>query len=636
MVIDIILDNGKKLLLDAETQIEWVRENMFFEKDVQLRGKYSYPFTINREANSEPLNFPDIIEAAVSDIKLGCRVLIYGTEFYKGQINVLDWDDGIINISITRDTTAFDTDQYIDELDLGEYADGGDLVNINANAAKVYPEVDFVFPQFYNNNGDNIEKVGSQNLGADYIIVNWRNGNTEEMLANDIPVPMFYLLGVLEKTLNNFGIALKSSLRNDANFIKKIIFNNCVLDTTPIDINSNIICGQSLDSPFVSIYCYENLNMGPGVVYSLKVVEWNNSAIVNQFNVTYTVSPTDIAGGTTAILQALRDEILASATNTVVTYEDYGGTISTANPFGFNIEFNTGNKISFTTQSNNITKVTQLTSVNYRTLLPLLKNGVNLLPYNKGVFDELVIAKKHVPHITVSEFLNSLKNMFNLSIELDEAKDIFYIEFRKSLINTMNIKDFTGQLIEGNEGVLETPENIVIELNNDSSNDETAKWESITANNYPQAALEPSVKIQTNCGAPKVELLRNSNSGFRNQAIVGNLFGSYLEPEDFGLRFLHCHGYVADSNGFKSVFADRTGLTPNEVYTEYYKDWYEFVYSLVKAPTYYFDFGMIELKQQLPTIWRVKYTEFVWKRMTTIIHNTKGILPTKVEGYRKA
>jgi hypothetical protein len=60
------------------------------------------------------------------------------------------------------------------------------------------------------------------------------------------------------------------------------------------------------------------------------------------------------------------------------------------------------------------------------------------------------------------------------------------------------------------------------------------------------------------------------------------------------------------------------------------------VFSLVKAPTYYFDFGIIELKEQLPAIWRVKYTDFVWKRMTTIIHNTKGILPTKVEGYRKA
>jgi hypothetical protein len=57
--------------------------------------------------------------------------------------------------------------------------------------------------------------------------------------------------------------------------------------------------------------------------------------------------------------------------------------------------------------------------------------------------------------------------------------------------------------------------------------------------------------------------------------------------------------------------------------------------TLKKAPTYYFAFGLNEIKGELPAIWRVKYTDFVWKRMTTIIHNTDGILPTKVEGYKK-
>lgn len=637
MVIDIILDNGKKLLLDAETQIEWVRENMFFEKDVQLRGKYSYPFTINREANSEPLNFPDIIEAAVSDIKLGCRVLIYGTEFYKGQINVLDWDDGIINISITRDTTAFDTDQYIDELDLGTFMNIADFGNRNADRAKVYPEVDYAFPQFYAVNKETLKKIGSSN-DSNYIIINWQNGNSEDATGEEVAIPMFYLLSVIENVFANYKIALKSPLINDDDFKKKVVFNPVQPNLLNYDFNAEVF--NSADWNFLhygAISCHQDLLVQVGLIFTMRVVEWNFGAIVGQTNVTYSVSSGDFAGGTAGILQGMRDEILATVSNTAVISENYSGTISASNPYGFAIEFTTGNRMAIVYQEDNITSVSQLTlGANGGVENDLFtRQFIPFRPVGYAYHSE-VLMKKHLPHITVSEFLNALKNNFNLAIELDEAKDIFYIDYRKSLMNTINMKDFTSRLIEGNEGFLETPENITITLDHDDSNDELTKTLQKTADNYPQASLEPITEIRTNAGTCFVELLRNSNSGVKNQPKVDSLLGTYTEPVDFGLRFLHCHGYVADSAGLKSVFADSTGLTANEVYTDYYKDWYEFVYSLVKAPTYYFDFGMIELKQQLPTIWRVKYTEFVWKRMTTIIHNTKGILPTKVEGYRKA
>ncbi len=636
MVIDIILENGKKLILEANTQIEWVRENMFFEKDVQLRGKFSYPFSINREANSEVLNFPDLIEAQLNAIKIGATVNIFGNEFYKGQINILDWDDTMINISISRNTDSFNTDLYIDELDLGVYVDIADFGSRNADRAKVYPEVDYAFPQFYNYNKENIEKYGTQANESTFILVNWQNGNTEDALGEEIAIPMFYVLSVLDKILKNFGIALKSLLINNEDFKKKLIFNTTVPRDDVQYVGTIHLNPDWNYTEYAMVFATEDLDIPVGTIYSFRVVEWNYSAIVNQFDVVYTVTSMDIAGGTSAILQSIRDEILTVATNTVVIGEYYTGTISRDNPFGFNLQFNNGNRIAIVFREDNIVSVNQLTAGT----TPGEPNELftrQYLPYKIGtiLFETNVLLQKHLPHITVSEFLIALKNTFNLSIDMDELNDVMVVNFRNAYISDVLRQDFTYALLEGTEGNVEVPENIVIEMDNDSDRDELAKDLPITANNYPQASMSPSTVIQTNSGAPKIELLRNSNSGVRNQATVDMLFGDYIEKADFGLRFLHCHGYALDSAGFRSVFADNTGLTPNEVYTQYYKDWYELMLTLRKAPTYYFNFGMVELKSNLPAIWRVKYTDFVWKRMTTVIHNTKGILPTRVEGYRR-
>lgn len=628
MVIDIILDNGKKLLLDADTQIEWVRENMFFEKDVNLRGKYSYPFSINREANSETFDFPDIIEAETSNIKFGCRLLIYGTEFYKGQINVLDWDNNIINIAITRDTAAFDTDQYIDELGLKTYSGIADSSNINANRGKVYPEVDYAFPQFYNINKDNFESFSSVGIEAETIMANWNNGNSETTSGGEVYVPMFYVLSVIQKVFARYNLAIKTPLINDSDFKKKVVFNPILPVLNPT-IEGAIVFDSKRYTLQLKVFCKDEqlINFPVGTTLQWKVIEYGfSSTYFDETFLSYTLTSTDVAGGTAAILEKIKDEMIANVPNLQLEDEDYPNDGTDY----FIVSVNTGRYLGA------YDYYSPLTSINAITSRPDPDELDTMRVYTTSLVNETDIhMNKHLPHITVSVFLSSLKNMFNLSIDLDEVNDVFYINFRKSLINTLNLRDFTSQLIEGNEGLLETAENIAIVLDHDDGNDDLAKNLRKTADNYPQAALEPITEIQTGAGTCLVEYLRNSNSGFRNQAKIDQKFGYYNAPEDFGLRFLHCYGYVADTAGFKSDFADNNGLTANEVYTNYYKDWYEFILQLRKSPTYYFDFGIIELKEQLPTIWRVKYTDFVWKRMTTIIHNTEGILPTRVEGYRK-
>ncbi len=636
MVIDIKLENGNKLILERNTQIEWVRENMFFEKDVELRGKYSYPFSINRMANSGVLNFPDLVEAQSDLIKIGCTIYLYGNEFYKGQLNVLDWDNSVINIAISRDTSAFNTDLFIDELDLGVYIDIADFGSRNTDREKVYPEVDYAFPQHYNYNKENLKSYGSQASESNYILVNWQNGNVEDALGEEVAIPMFFVLSVLDKIFSYYGLSFITNLKSEADFKKKLIFNTTV---PRADIQWVGFIHSQPDwnyTEYAIVFATEDLNIPVGTIYSFKVVEWNFGAIVNQFDVVYTVTSMDVSGGTIAIVQSIRDEILAVATNTAVIGEYYTGLISRDNPFGFNLQFTTGNRIAIVFREDNIVSVNQLTAgTNPGESNELFSR--NYLPYKVGniVFETDIEMKKHLPHITVSELLNSLKNTFNLHIELDEQNDRVVINFRKTLMNELEKKDFTYALLEVIEGLIEIPENISIVMNNDGDNDALAEDLQITANNYLEASKSPLKVMETNSGTPAVEYLRNSNSGFRNQPKVDMLLGDYVTKAEFGLRFLHCYGYVADSNGRKSVFADNTGLTPNDVYTQYYKDWYELMLTLKKAPTYYFAFGMNEIKGELPAIWKVKYTDFVWKRMTTIIHNTDGILPTKVEGYKK-
>ena len=621
-IINILLRNGRSILLDEEQQIEWVQENMLWVDDVDLRGKYSFPFSISRTGNSDVLEFSDEMAVNNKVYSWPCTIKIGGNDFYKGQLNVLDWTDTEFNVAITRDTSSFDSSLYIDELDLPEYIGASEATARNADINKVFPEVDFVWPQIYNYNEDNIANFGLAGSYPGALIENYRNGDSETALGGEVIVPHFYLIQVLTKVLQAFNLNLKSQLVTDPYFIRLLINNS----TIPV---ANVVHSCFLKSEKVTWDIKKNsvflqnpgtFSVPSGAVFSFDIYELDSvGAVVNTFTFSLTTTAPDVATYTD-FMHFLRDGMLANATGATLFTQDY----TAVNPY-YTLYFASGNEMDIRAEG---TTRDQWNYFNGRDSKYLTSDFGFSLTYSD------VQMRYHLPHITVSTFLNSIKNFFNLSITLDERNSQVQIVKRNDIISNVNKPNYTNLLLEQNEGIAYKTPNYRINFNNDSDVDSDTKFLSDHANNYPEHVMVPLNQIDTEAGILLTATLKNSTTGDGEMPRRNQKLGFYGGKETFGLRFLYYHGNVADTNSQYYAMANTDLLTPNEIYTTYYKKWYDLLRRISKAPTLYINFGLAEINDLPLGPWQVQNSEYYWKRCTTIIHNTRGILVTKVEGYK--
>lgn len=620
MVIDILLDNGKHLLLDADAQIEWVQENMFFEEDVRLRGKYSYPFSIDRKANSDALSFPDLIQVNEEIIKVGCRVYVTGIEFYKGQLNILDWDDDVINVAITRNTDEIDTNKFIDEIDLPEYTAIADHTNRNNDKQKFYPEVDYAFPQFYCENEASVEKFGSDSRGNLDMIVNWRNGDSQAADGTEVAVPMFYWLSVLKHIFLKLGQGLKTNLHTDSFFKRLLVYNPvAAVETSPncLHIESYTYAGGYGTIRMTDkISCF---NVPVGTIISMYVYEYDQYGINVNNPVILVCNSTDVLS-VSNLMTALRTEFLSSVSNATLISEDY-----TADLPSFTVQINTGDELFIQAPGKPIQDLS--------TRVDRLINKIPVTFNDNRSYELSVKMIKHLPHITISALLNASRSYFNLAIFLDEVNEVVKIYRRNDIVQPYNKQDMSEYVLNVNEGEPYKAPNYKFTFDHDSGNDSlTETLQSETSN--IEAGIDPVTKWETPAGTLVTELLRNSNSGFITMPKVNQELGDYSDKPSFGLRFLYLNGYNADTNGKFVVSATNDGLLPDQVFNNQFKDWYNILKRMRKAPVMYMDFGFDKLKSMEPFAWKVMNNDFLWKRITTTIHNTNGILPSKVEGYK--
>lgn len=637
MVIDIVLlKTNKHLYLDAETQLEWVQENMFFEDDVKLRGSYSYPFSIDRKMNSDALEFIEEFANRTKITSHKCKILVYGNLFYKGQLNILDWTDVIFNVSITRETEDFNTDQYIDEMALGEYINAAGATNRNNTYNVYWPDVDYAFAQYKNYNEDTLQKYGNANSGSNEIIVNWRNGNAQNALNTDIVSPQFYLLGVFKKVFEKLGLRFRSSLiYND--YFKKLLVYNPIIPVTQIFNNckfyseTGINEGGGLDR-YCMVYLLENsnFNLNVGDILSFDIYGIAPDVVLNSYSINHTATVSNLSGGFATFMADLRANIISTVPNSFLMSEDY--TTFSEYPY-FIIGMTTNSHLiirskGFTLDFNTIYNRGGV-FILYLESFPIFPDFRTNFPYASPVK-----MQKHLPHITVSGFLQAAKNEFNLAITLDEVNDRIVIEPRNSCLDRTQIKDFTTYLIDALEGAPNVVPNYVIVCDHDKDSDKMADSLAISADNYAEATKMPKTELPTNAGTLATATLRNSNSGIGIMPHVNQEMGDYFKGVNFSLRFLHLVGYSGDTSGFGYVKADNVGLTANEIYTEYYAAWYNAIKRMDKAHTKYLNLPIEELKNLKPRLWLLKNQEFMWKRCSTIIHNTRGVMATKVEGYK--
>lgn len=621
MVIDIVLtDSGKSLYLDADTEIQWVQENMLLEQNVKLRGKYSYPFSIDRSANSSLLGFADVMQVNGAIQRFPCIVYVSGNEFYRGQLNIMDWTDQSFNVAITRDTKEIDTSKYLDELGLRTYSSIADAGARNTDKEKVFPEVDYCFPQFYNYNESVIEKYGTDANGSQFIIVNWRNGDTELADGKEVVVPMFYLMSVLREIFDLSGYSLKTSLFTDAFFSKLLIYN----PITAIAANPNCLHLEAFtyNGGYGVVRMRDKLScftVPVGAVVYIDVYEFDNYGQTNYTQVQHTVSSPDIVSIST-FMTAIKTTFLAAITNATFISEDY-----TADFPAFTVQLTTGDEM--------IIQSTGLAAPDYtkrldRGIHPIVTSFNELRTYQSTVQ-----MSKHLPHINVSAFLNSVKDAFNLAIVLDEVNVVVKIYKRTDISDPSKKVNMDNYLLDIIEGSANTPPNYKFVYNHDPENDTLTEDLQNIADNV-EAEIEPITEISTGCGTLACENLRNSNSGFSIIPKVNQEIGDYSDSVNFGLRFLFLYGYVNDSNGQKIIKANNDGLLPNQLYHDYYQDWYDRVKKMYRAPVLYMNLGLDQLKSIEPYMWQVGKIDFIWSRITTTINNSNGIQPSKVEGFK--
>lgn len=623
MVIDILLNNGKHLKLPADLSIDWVQENMFFEDDVKLRSKYSYPFAIARKANSDALDWADVLQSRGKIVSRPCVIYVSGIQFYKGQINILDWTEDTINIAITRNTSEVDTSQYIDEIDLGSFSIA-DYTNRNATRAKYYPEIGYAFPQFYEYNVESLTRFGASKTNEDYNIINWQNGDSQNADGTELVVPMFYLLYVIEKIFEKLNLTLKTPLFSDSWFNKILVFN----PISPNSTNPNCLelgayasqGGYAVVNMLDKLTCF---SIPVGAQIPIKVIEYNRYSITNITSFYHTVVTGDLAS-ISAFMTAIRTTFLANVTNATLIIEDFTVDL----PF-FMVQLTTGDEILVKEPRPTGEELDPITNPGFRYV------RFRFFPFfNTSLVPLAVEPQRHLPHITLSSFLNSIKTQFNVAITLDEVNEVVRIDKRSSFLKQSNKPDYSSFLLDIKEGAPNEPINYRLIFDNDKDNDTLAENLPTTADNYPEAVKKPFTELSSEAGTLAIESLRNSNSGFRTMPKTDLPIGDYNETVIFKLRFLHLNGYVADSNGKMHVNADDNGLTPNEIYTNCYDEWYNSIKKMEKAPTMYFNFGLDILKNMTIGIWKVNHTDIMWKRITTSIHNTNGIQVSKVEGYK--
>jgi len=625
MVIDIVLSNGKTIYLDKDTQIDWVQENMFFEEDVKLRGKYSYPFSIDRAANSDALDFADVVSSYGAISKKSCVVNISGIQFYKGQLNILDWTDEKINVAITRNTEEVDTTKYIDELNLASFTGAAAYTHRNTDNPKSFPEVKMAWPQFYNYNEEVLKKYGISGSGVPIAIINFNNGNSEQLFGTELAIPMFYLYSVIDEIFKSMGITFKSEIYSDT-FFKKVVIYNPILpgdtlisnyeayfmlvNTTRFDVGATFVLMNKL-----------TFNPPIGALIEFDVIEYDGTGELVRTTVTYTVTSTDVSGGFSVLMPNIRDEVLTTVTGTTTISEDY-----TSTQPSFSIGFTSGNQIKF---------INKGTPVDIVDLFDTSLDFIDLfIDYSQTyTYSPAVEMKNHLPHITISTFLNALKTEFNLGIYLDEVNEVVKIYRRTDVVKNNEKQDLTQFLLQITEGGPNTIPNYKFTFNHDSDNDLlTVDLQSVATN--AEAEIAPVTEISIEAGTLATENLRNSNTGFITQPKVNQELGDYANKVPFGLRFLFVNGYVADSNGQFLVSANNDGLLPNQIYHNQYEDWYDLIKKMRKAQTVYMDFGFDKVRSMGPGVWKLLNNDFLWKRITTPIHNTNGIQPSKVEGYK--
>jgi hypothetical protein len=597
-------DNGD-FDLSPNTSIPWQVQNPFFEENEDFAPQLSLPFKLPLTPNNQILlSYAEQLQVSVYAKSIVTSLYIGGVFFFKGSLNILRPGSTGYEVSLSYNKKDIDTSKSIRDF---EY--GGSRNAVADSAARTaanllnYPYTDYVWPQWYNTANEK-----NKLFNGSAILLNDFHGfaalyNNKELVT---PTPFLpYIMKQLFKELG--GIDAVGSFFKEVT--DKVIYNPVVANTMDASTEGLNIYTSSEGLEFDLQYkemkvgindanTYYNISTGAVLKFDFYSYPVNADGPATLRALTYNVTGPDVASSQT-LLQNLWTAIQAIAPGFILRYQNWADPV---NPY-----FTFANASRYTSRSRDF----------------LGKWQINYSPFGNYSYND-VLLNKHLPDITVKDFINAIKNAFNLTIFYNMSSQVITFTPRKNQLNTGKYKDYTDKLIEQwDKEVLETSNYRFVFANDkkDVKTEDETKW---YATNHQEHNAKGYKEFVSDLAAPFVELYAPPVFGTTNDYMptVEQQLYKYADADvpDFTLRLMTWKGVVIDLSGLPFPKVDDTGLTPNEMYNDWFKDWYR----ATKLGRELADMQMMltleDLRNFDPELkWKVLHNMYVWKSIETPI-----------------
>jgi hypothetical protein len=627
-MIRLVTDRGD-LDLRPDTRIEWIVTNPFFEEDESFMAQLSLPFNLPLTANNQRLmGYAEELQVSNYDLSVGVNMLVDGVLFFRGRLNLLMPGSNGYQCSLGYDRAVIDTKRSIRDYNYGGARSGaGSAANRTAANLLSYPQTDFVWPHVWNTDP---EKNAAYNGGN--ILINDFSFAGGTYQNKELAVPMPFLSYVMKTVFNEMGgIDVNGSFWESEDIKKKVIYNPVV---------ANIMTSETVQlylqyDPAFSFSNTGNRNMRVGVA---------NAA-----------STYNVAVGGTIIIEI--GEFPAGAygpgTNHKFTYTIVAGDVGNPQQFLQNLwaAFQALPGSAFTLASQDWANVdepffifneayfvnpyvdTYYFTQNARLFLNYTPAGV----YN---YNDVLIAE-HLPDMSVSDFANAIKDGFNLTLFYNSVANVITFTPRKTQLNTVKYKDYTAKTLTEYEKEVVRTAVMKFVFENDTTDamaDAEADW---CAKNSPSYDSPNAKEYRIPWGHVK-RFSAMSNGliglwGTGDMAHVKQALGNYADVDvpDFNLRLMHWQGVVFDSTGVaKYPKGDDYFLTPDQIYTLWFKEWYEATIVGREMTKFRIMLTLQDIVAFDPELkWKIRHNSYVWKEIRMPI-SMRGIEPSTVIAMR--
>lgn len=618
-MIRLVTDRGD-LDLSADTRIEWIVTNPFFEVDDEFVPQLSLPFLLPLTANNQRLmGYAEDLQVCDYDLSIGVNMLVDGILFFRGRLNLLMPRNDGYQCSLGYDRAVIDTRRSIRDFNYGGARSGaGTAANRTAANNLFWPNTDFVWPHVWN-----VKETGNEEYGGWPILL---NNFSAGAYTSEIAVPMPFLIYVMRQIfLEMGGIDVRGIFWESEDIKKKIIYNPVVANTMTgesiriyASYDSNYHKNNAAGRNFI-VGIHEasamNIQAGATIVQVFEEYPAGAWAPMNTHTLTYTVVAGDV-GNSQQLLQNMWTAMSALVPGWVLVGQDWA---DPDEPYFVVQEGRWFNALSSGVVSD--------------------KSFMEYHPFGAFTYNNVLVAK-HLPDVSVRDFVNAVKDGFNVTLFYNSVPNTLTFTPRKTQLNTQEYKDYTEKMLLDYEKEVVRTEVTKFVFENDTTDaraDAEADW---CAKNSP-GWDNPNAK-EYRIGWGHVKRFANLKNGYLSylgtgdMAMVNQKLSKYSDEDvpDFSLRLMHWNGMVPDSLSNNYPKGDDYFLTPDQIYTLWFKEWYEATILGREMTKFRLMLTLRDIIDFDPRLkWKMRHNMYVWKEIRMPI-TMRGVEPSTVIAMR--